>query len=172
MQSVAAAVLVFFAVAFTGRSVSATAQHAELPPPLSGLEFGMTQAEASSILPEAKLLQTGVDFGRLKGRLVVQRMEAFGSIFRIYLQFDHANTLRQILLERRHAEATRNSARNIRHNLFATFGAPEESCLPQRATPAAARVTWRKAQWSLHLVGFDDIGLGIRTKDADRSDPL
>ncbi|MEQ8335356.1 hypothetical protein [Nisaea sp.] len=132
----------------------------------------MTLRAASDALPETEELDPGVDFGRLKGRLVVPQADAFGSLFRIYLQFGRAETLQQILLERRHAAATRRSAGDIQDRLIASLGQPDETCLPPRATPAAARITWRRKGWVLHLIGFDDLGLGIITEDAERGDPL
>ncbi len=129
------------ALALASPAVGATIQKTDLPPPLSRLTFGMTVSDASSAVPEAHLLKPGIDFGQLKGRLVVPEAKAFGSDFRIYLQFDQANRLRQILLERRHAAATRRSAGEIQRSLMAKLGKPDETCLPALATPAAARIT-------------------------------
>lgn len=168
----AAAALLSLALIMASHATAAPVQAADLPAPLSGLTFGMAVSSASNALPQAERLEPGVDFGHLKGRLVVPKAPIFGSDFRIYLQFDHADTLQQILLERRHAAATRKSAGNIQNNLVNALGEPDESCVPPQATPAAARITWRKEGWALHLIGFDDLGLGIRTKDADSGDPL
>lgn len=165
-------ILIYLLMASTGPAIATTQQDATPPPPFSHLEFGMSARAASNAQPQAKRLTPGVNFGHLKGRLVIPEMEAFGSGFRVYLQFDSADMLRQILLERRHAAATRKSAGNIQQYLTNDLGEPDEICLPHVATPAAARVTWRKENWSLHLIGFDDLGLGIRTQDADRGDPL
>lgn len=168
------AVLLFLVLVLAGHipATAATVSGAELPPPFAGLRFGMTVRAASDALPEAGELDPGVDFGRLKGRLVIPQADAFGSVFRIYLQFDQTESLRQILLERRHAAATTRSAGDIQDHLIAHLGQPDEMCLPSRATPAAARITWRRDGWVLHLIGFDDLGLGIITEDADRGDPL
>ncbi|WP_323794795.1 hypothetical protein [Nisaea sp.] len=169
MRPVAAALL---SLALIMASQPTAAEGPGLPPPLSRLTFGMTVSDAANAMPQAERLVPGVDFGRLRGLLVVPEAEAFASSFRIYLQFDHAETLQQILLERRHAAATRQSAGDIQNNLVTTLGEPDETCLPPQATPAEARITWRKEGWALHLIGFDDLGLGIRTKDADSADPL
>lgn len=171
MRPVAAALL-SLALIMASRTAAAEMPGPVLPPPLSRLAFGMTVRDAANAMPQAERLVPGVDFGRLKGLLVVPEAEAFASSFRIYLQFDHADTLQQILLERRHAAATRQSAENIQNNLVTTLGEPDETCLPPQATPAEARISWRKNGWTLHLIGFDDLGLGIRTKDANSADPL
>jgi len=167
-----AAAFLLLALIMAGQPAAAEMQGTDLPAPLTRLAFGMTIRDAADAMPQAERLEPGIDFGRLKGLLAVPEAEAFSAGFRIYLQFDHTDTLQQILLERRHAAATRKSAGNIQSNLVTALGAPDETCLPPQATPAAARITWRKKNWALHLIGFDDLGLGIRTEDADRSDPL
>ncbi|WP_028465732.1 hypothetical protein [Nisaea denitrificans] len=171
MRPVAAALL-SLALIMASQPAAAERPGPGLPPPLSRLTFGMTVSDATNAMPQAEKLVPGINFGRLKGLLVVPEAEAFSSSFRIYLQFDHADTLQQILLERRHATATRQSAGNIQNNLVTTFGEPDETCLTPQATPAEARITWRKAGWTLHLIGFDDLGQGIRTVDTDSVDPL
>lgn len=168
----ASAVLMSLALTLASQAVEAITQKTSLPPPLSHLTFSMTVDDASNALPQAKLLEPAVDFGQLKARLVVPEAKAFGSDFRIYLQFGHTNRLRQILLERRHAAATRESAGNIQRNLVSMLGKPDEICLRPLATPATARITWKDENWMLHLIGFDDLGLGILTEDADRANPL
>ncbi|UUX49206.1 hypothetical protein NUH88_17590 [Nisaea acidiphila] len=132
----------------------------------------MHLTEARHELPQAHLMEPGLDFGPLSGRLVLQRFEAFSSSFRAILQFDRKSALRQILLERRHAAATRKSAGDVQQTLSRTLGPPEEICIPTEATPATGRMTWRRDGWEMHLIGFDDLGPGILTEDPDRGDPL
>ncbi|WP_193182510.1 hypothetical protein [Nisaea sediminum] len=153
-------------------SLGAGAAETALPPPLARLSFGMALDDARSALPDAQYLEDGLDFGALKGLLVLQAVPTLGSSFRIYLQFDGDTRLRQVLLERRHAAATRKSARTVQDALLQRYGKPAEICMPVHATPAAGRITWRTEDWSLHLVGIDDLGLGMLTEDADRSDAL
>ena len=153
-------------------SPDAGAAEMALPPPLARLGFGMTLDEARTALPDAQYLEDGLDFGALKGLLVLPASPTLGSRFRIYLQFDAAGRLRQMLLERRHAAATRESARTVQDALLKSYGKPAEICLPAHATPAAGRVTWHTDNWSLHLIGIDDPGLGMLTEDPDRGDAL
>ncbi len=152
--------------------LGADAAESALPPPLTGLSFVMSIGEARDALPEARYLEEDLDFGPLKSRLVVPDFATLSSSFRIYLQFDATERLRQVLLERRDAAATRKSARMVQDALFGSYGKPTEICVPALATPSDGRMTWHTAHWSLHLIGFDDLGPGMLTEDADRGDAL
>lgn len=151
---------------------AAEAAETALPPPLARLSFGMPLDGARNALPEARYLEDGLDFGALKARLVLPSIPTLGSSFRLYLQFDAQERLRQVLFERRHAAATRESAGAVQDALLQRYGKPAEICLPANATPAAGRITWHTGNWSLHLIGIDDLGLGMLTEDPDRGDAL
>lgn len=153
-------------------SLDTRAAETALPQPLGRLSFGMAIEDARKALPQARYLESGLDFGALTGRLVLPAFQTLDSTFRIYLQFDANDRLRQVLLERRHAAATRKSARAAQNALLQSYGKPAELCMPVLATPAAGRMTWRTQSWSLHLIGIDDLGLGMLTEDADRGDAL
>lgn len=167
-----AIVLVLALLAAGLGNLGAEAGEIALPLPLARLNFGMPLDDARNALPEARYLEDGLDFGALKARLVLQSIPTLGSSFRIYLQFDAHEQLRQVLLERRHAAATRESAGAVQDALLQRYGKPAEICLPAQATPAAGRITWHMGSWSLHLIGIDDLGLGMLTEDPDRGDAL
>jgi len=172
LRAGSAVALLLAVLAICGGAPGAEAEEAALPSPLTRLSFGMSLEAAREVLPEARHLDEGLDFGPLKGRLVLPKFNTLSATFRIYLQFDADDRLRQVLLERRHAAATRKSARAVQDALLERYGKPAEICLPVHATPASGRVTWLTDRWSLHLIGIDDLGLGMLTEDADRSDAL
>lgn len=167
-HSFAAAILLLALAASQNHAAWATA----LPPPLEALSFGITAEEAHAALPQATRLAQGIAFGTLEAHLVLTDADAFGSRFRVYLQFDQARGLRQVLLERRHAAATRRTAVKVQDSLAQEFGPPDRVCLPVHTSPGAGRLTWYGGDWSMHLVGFDDLGAGIRTEDAERGEVL
>lgn len=101
-----AIVLLFMALSNTPAQGAASGAELPIPLGLPNIRFGMAFTEAHRELPEADLLEPGLDFGPIRGRLVLQRFTAFSSSFRVILQFDREDALRQILLERRHAAAT------------------------------------------------------------------
>lgn len=140
-----------------------------LPPSLAALRFGMTESAIEHQLPKATHLDPGLDFGPLRALLVLPEEDMLGTSFRVYLQFDGKQRLRQLLLERRHAGATRDDAHTAERALLNRLGPPDERCFDGHSE---ARMTWKMDGRLLHLIGIDDLAAGILTQDAERSSPL
>ena len=143
---------------------------------LGTLRFGMTVAELAAARPDASSLSPGIDYGPLRAPLVLRDHAVSGLGFRVYLQVDQASgRLRQLLFERRAAQAAPKDAARIRTWLEASLGRPAVACTTGTADSAraAALLSWELDQETVHLIFFDQAARGIAYFDPNTgSDPL
>jgi hypothetical protein len=108
---------------------------------------------------DGRVIEPGLIYGAGLTARVVSDAKIGGLAFRALWQFDDAG-LRQVLMERRGADAGVGDAADLFDALAQTYGAPDAICAapPKGGRPGAAELIWTAPEGTLHAVWFDFSG--------------
>lgn len=153
--------------------VSPSLAAAELPGALQAPMGRTSAAVAQALGDKAQLLEPPLDYGALKGRLLVKGVDLGGVRMTAIYQFDANDKLAQVLLERRDAGSTPKSFAAIDAALKDALGKPAVACEKLDGTPHLVERRWKSRGNSVHLTFLDFTGQAM-TYDPNRFtfDPL
>lgn len=127
-----------------------------------GLHWGMSvDAVAAALGERAQRLDPPIDYGVGKARLFLKGTKVGDTAMTAFYQFDGADRLRQVLLERRDAGSTPEAFAAIQKALADELGKPKVACEKRRGSPRLVERRWRRGDTSVHLTFMDFTGAAM-----------